>query len=528
MRDNVTPSIGGHTTPLSLRDGVVALSGYGIRVAVDRGHLRVEDGIGRARRSAALAKATCGLKRLVVLGHTGEISFDALRWLHGIGAAFVQIDANGDVIAAVGPARLNDPSLRRLQAIAAYTDSGLAIARDLVRQKIEGQLSVAATLGTSGLATDLTRQLGEIESARTIDQLRLVEARAAAQYWGSWNNVSISFARKDASRVPAHWVRFGTRSSPLTGSPRTAANPANALLNYLYAIVESETRIAILTMGLDPGIGVMHADQTARDSLALDVMEAIRPHADAYLLKVLGERSFAARDFFETRTGSCRLMPPLPQLLVSSAPHWQRLISPVVERVAHMFSQISVESAPSLRSGSKAANRQSVPTLLTESRRSAGRDGIRRQNKPQARPLPALSATCTDCGTSLDDDDRKYCDRCFSERMARPESYTEAGQLALSRMRNCGTDPAHGGMAAGKRRAHNAQRKLDVATWNQANPIQPDDDLFRRDILPDLQGVPLSHMRKFSGLSLRYCSLIRQGLHVPHPRHWEALRAAAS
>jgi hypothetical protein len=44
-------------------------------------------------------------------------------------------------------------------------------------------------------------------------------------------------------------------------------NPANALLNYLYAILEAEARIAILSMGLDPGMGVLHADLKARDSL---------------------------------------------------------------------------------------------------------------------------------------------------------------------------------------------------------------------------------------------------------------------
>ena len=40
------------------------------------------------------------------------------------------------------------------------------------------------------------------------------------------------------------------------------------MLNYLYAILEAQTRIALLTVGLDPGLGLLHADQTARDSLA--------------------------------------------------------------------------------------------------------------------------------------------------------------------------------------------------------------------------------------------------------------------
>jgi CRISPR-associated endonuclease Cas1 len=83
-----------------------------------------------------------------------------------------------------------------------------------------------------------------------------------------------------------------------------AANPANAILNYLYALLEAECRIACLAIGLDPGLGIVHADQRSRDSLALDIMEAVRPDVDAYVLDLLASRVFAARDFHETRQGA--------------------------------------------------------------------------------------------------------------------------------------------------------------------------------------------------------------------------------
>ena len=51
---------------------------------------------------------------------------------------------------------------------------------------------------------------------------------------------SVNFPKKDLHRVPHHWRRFGSRMSPLTGSPRLAANPVNAILNYFYAVLESE------------------------------------------------------------------------------------------------------------------------------------------------------------------------------------------------------------------------------------------------------------------------------------------------
>ena len=68
----------------------------------------------------------------------------------------------------------------------------------------------------------------------------------------------------------------------VTGSPFDIAPAANAILNYLYALLEAETRIAILTMGMDPGLGIMHKDQLSRDSLVCDLMEAARPDVDAW------------------------------------------------------------------------------------------------------------------------------------------------------------------------------------------------------------------------------------------------------
>ena len=94
----------------------------------------------------------------------------------------------------------------------------------------------------------------------------------------------MEFARRD--HVPDHWRSFGMRRSPLTLAPRNAANPLNAILNYLYTLLEVETRIALIGRGLDPGLALFHADEANRQSLAADVMEPVRPHVDAFVLNL--------------------------------------------------------------------------------------------------------------------------------------------------------------------------------------------------------------------------------------------------
>src|SRR6476469_7557801 len=96
--------------------GVLVLSGYGLDVRVWRGRLRVADGIGHDRREAVVHRATGRLKRLVVLGHTGTVSLEAIRLLADVGAGYVQIDADGRVLAAFGPVGADRPGLRRAQA----------------------------------------------------------------------------------------------------------------------------------------------------------------------------------------------------------------------------------------------------------------------------------------------------------------------------------------------------------------------------------------------------------------------------
>src|ERR1700682_6740707 len=81
------------------RHGVVTLFGYGTSARVDRGHLTLEDGIGPHRRQARLPRVGHGLKRLVVIGSDGMVSFAALRWLADQDAAFVMLNRGGTVLA---------------------------------------------------------------------------------------------------------------------------------------------------------------------------------------------------------------------------------------------------------------------------------------------------------------------------------------------------------------------------------------------------------------------------------------------
>src|SRR5712691_3426493 len=84
-------------------NGILTLSGYGLRVAVERGHLVVEDGLGEERWRDRFSRIDRDLKRVVIIGHTGAITLEAIRWLHGVGVPLIHLDSTGRVFIAAAP-----------------------------------------------------------------------------------------------------------------------------------------------------------------------------------------------------------------------------------------------------------------------------------------------------------------------------------------------------------------------------------------------------------------------------------------
>jgi CRISPR-associated endonuclease Cas1 len=109
------------------------------------------------------------------------------------------------------------------------------------------------------------------------------------------------------------------------------------MLNYAYAVLESQVRIATVAAGLDPTIGYLHACRPGRVALVYDLMEPLRPQVDRRVLDFVQERTFAPRDFVLTERGVCRLHPQLARTvagLVVRDTSVQELVAGVCGRIA--------------------------------------------------------------------------------------------------------------------------------------------------------------------------------------------------
>jgi len=510
------------TAPIAppIREGVLMLSGYGIRVSVDARHLNVCDGVGRNRRSGKFSKATSRLKRLLVMGQTGFITLPALRWLHDIGAAFVQLDYDARILTA-SIQGLDNAILRRAQAFATVGENRLTLAASLLAPKIQAQAAVLESFEIAD-ATALARPLAAIERADTFEDVLLAERQAANTYWNVWAPVTMQFARRDS--VPDHWRAFRTRRSLLTSQPRNASNPINAVLNYTYTLLEVESRVALIERGLDPGLGLFHADAANRQSLAADIMEPVRPHVDAFVLNLLRTRMFGVRDFFETREGGCRLSASLAHELSATMPSWARLVSPYAEMVTRQI----VAVAKSGYLGPQIQNRPQKASLH-KGRLKVRTEKIALPSAPQTpATLPRLRNACRNCAKVLDNSDRLFCDQCLPSRRA--EHYREnfGGRLAglekLAELRSQGRDPRDTEPVRQKRKAKAIANRRAVVAWKDDGSLGVTD--FKRDIFPSIQSVPINILSKTLQCSPSYACKIRGGKYTPHKRHWKALMDA--
>jgi len=455
------------TESFPVTGGVLVLRGYALSLRVNRGHLVIEDESLGVRRQARLSRIDRDIRRLIIVGSSGAITLDAIKWLDGVGLPLIHLHPDGRVLMVAAPSAAHRPPVRRAQALAATNDVGLTICRELLGTKVDGQLEVLRRFRpTVDLRQEILAARRAIDRATDFEALRIAEANAALAYWMAWREVPIRIARADRTRCPRHWTQFGTRRSPLgSRAANRAINPANALLNYSYAVLEAEARIACLAVGLDPMLGLLHTDRTARGALALDLMEPIRPHVDRWVLDCLSEREFTRQDLFELPDGQCRLMPALTEPVAAAAGRWARLVLPVAQSVAAALLRAA-------EAGPKPQHHGEAPR--------------RRRHRGHVRTM---------------------------------REFDEAERLDPD------VDPRYRGVSVRRRRRTMAGVYRANAEWKTHSDPAMSRNAYVRAVVPKLGAIPLKRLMAATGLTNASCSYIRRGITIPHPRHWATLAA---
>lgn len=217
-------------------------------------------------------------------------------------------DAYGRFLAAAVGYSPGNVLLRRQQYRAADdTAATLAIARHIVAAKITNSRRViqratrdhaaaesAHKARLERTASDLQHRIRHAMTAADLDALRGVEGEAADNYFQRFN---------DLLTLDDPTFAFTTRSR------RPPRDAINALLSFLYSLLAHDCRSAAEASGLDAAVGFLHRDRPGRPSLALDLMEALRPvFADRLALSLINRRQLTAKDFKTDPNGAVTLL----------------------------------------------------------------------------------------------------------------------------------------------------------------------------------------------------------------------------
>jgi CRISPR-associated endonuclease Cas1 len=478
------------------------MSGFGLRLQVQNGHLIAEWGIGEERHHVRLPRVNRNLRRVIVVGSDGFATFDAIRWITDIGASLVFLDRRGKLLFASGPTAPSDARLRRAQSLAIGNGVGGEISRSLISAKLQGQERlVGERLKDSSAAQTIATFREKLQRVETVDEIRWLEAQAAIAYFGALRDIPVLWPKMDLPRVPEHWRKVGSRQSPLSGGPRLAITPFHCVLNYCFALLESETRLALTAVGLDPGLGFgLHTDTGNRDSLALDVLEPVRPDVESWLVSWIMREPLRRGDFFETATGNCRLMSHLCTRLAETTSTWGKLVAPWAEYVART---LSAEA----KSG---RTRNSVPpTRLTQQRRTEAKGKVWTATVK----APKTDHLCRGCGKTITNGRTNCADCAIGEARERLVSAAILGRVAAR------TPQARAKHVVTRRRHAQA-----CSVWDASKqPAWLTEEFYSEKIQPLLAQMSASVVARQISVSRWYAGQIRRGSYRPHPRHWEAL-----
>ncbi len=288
------------------------LSGFGVSLTLDGARLIVKDGFLEPDSSQQVHEfepRRMPYDSVVIDGQTGSISLAAIKWLMRHGVPLFILDYNGTLLSSTLPREpVNGPL--KIAQMETYQDQEkrLYVAKKLIEAKAQRTLDVVrwleARYENSLAAFKVDSAIARLENCRSLPVLMQVEGQIADIYW------------RYLQRLPPE--KFGFASRMHESHQMNASDPVNCLLNYGYAILESECREALNTVGLEPTVGFLHEARQTKYPLVYDLQEPYRWLVDTTVIECLEHEQFSKKDFYRMDNYVLRLKPDAVRKLVDA------------------------------------------------------------------------------------------------------------------------------------------------------------------------------------------------------------------
>jgi CRISPR-associated protein Cas1 len=241
------------------------------------------------------------IENIVCFGYIGA-SPSAMHLCCENGVGLVFLTPNGKFLARVTGKVSGNVLLRRKQFKMVDQDTQrLRMSMRFVESKIHNSRRVLQrTLRDHDIKTDpeaishaidkLKGMIERVSAASNVEEIRGIEGEAANTYFGIFDSLIIN--QKEHFRFEGRFRRPPT-------------DYVNALLSFVYTLLAHECTSALESVGLDPQVGFLHTDRPGRNSLALDLMEELRPYlADRLVLSLINRKQVSEKGFIRRENDS--------------------------------------------------------------------------------------------------------------------------------------------------------------------------------------------------------------------------------
>lgn len=204
--------------------------------------------------------------------------------------ARIQGRTHGNILLRKKQYRIADDETQRIAIARSFILGKIYNSRKVIERSLRDHGMIVDRTALSNASARLKELLNAVLNSTNLLELMAIEGNAAQIYFSVFDHLILQ--QKDD-------FHFGERSR------RPPKNNMNALLSFLYTLLMNEAASALETVGLDPYVGFLHFDRPGRLSLALDLMEELRPIlGDRMALTLVNRRQINSKGFTCKESGS--------------------------------------------------------------------------------------------------------------------------------------------------------------------------------------------------------------------------------
>lgn len=227
----------------------------------------------------------------ILIGKGVQMTSDAVMLAVEKEIEVLFVGKSGDPVGRVWSPKYGSVStIRKGQLNFSYSKEAVDWIKNIIMKKIENQQALLLMMMTDGVTEAIVKKsVGRLEDYRKkIDALVGDMVSDVAPKIRGWEGVSSKIYFETLNLFIPEQFRFETRSQ------HPAKDVVNALLNYGYGLLYGKIEGALIKVGIDPYIGVMHRDDYNRPVLVYDVIELYRIWVDFVVYSLVAQGSITS------------------------------------------------------------------------------------------------------------------------------------------------------------------------------------------------------------------------------------------